>query len=406
MRPKSFLTQLASAAVWLVALGWAANGIVAAADGSSPDLVLLGVSIVLVVLGDVLEVDLRGGRSTPVSTAVVFALFAILPTTELVIVIVFAFFLAMIVRSRDLGWGPRFRSTSRRLGTTLLARTVFLLFAAALPPLPSGRGELLGRTLTMAAAGAFYLVVDTGLSALLIATAQKIPFPPIWKSQLHNLAAVHGAFLSVAVLIGLAFDVLHEWAFAFFLLPLIAARHAFRRYASIHRTYQQTIRALAKVPELAGYSREGHSAAVADLAATVARHLGLSDNEVQDIEFAALLHDVGRVSFADPADAQELGRPASHAVAAASASIVARTRYLDRVALVIRDQEISFSESPPTLGSRILKVANDYVEMTEAGGPQMTPLAAIHRMESEAGPLYDPSVVRSLRRVLENRSIV
>ena len=408
MKLKSFPAQLTSASFWGAAAAWTYFELAGGYLIRSEQLPLLLIAAGLVILGDILEIDLRGGRSTPVSNAVVFALFIVLDPAEVMLVILPAFFVAMLIRAGKFGWGPRFRSTSRRLATVLFALSVHLTLVEFLPPLTGRRGELLSQTIAMSVAGVVYLVADTGLSATLISVAQRIPVMPIWRSQLNNMTAPQVAFLSVSALIALAFDVLAEWAFILFLLPLIAARHAFRRYASIHKTYEQTIRALSKAPELAGYATQGHSVRVAELAMAIARQQGLSDNEVEEVEFAALLHDIGRFSFDDPADVPESvsGTLAGELLAEASASVVGQTPYLTRVATLVRDQDTAYdAKATPPLGARIVKVANDYVELANEG-PGFSPLTALHQIELQSGNVYDPVLVRSLRRALEHTEVI
>lgn len=408
MKPRPSL-QLLSGSVWALALAWILGAVSGGFDLSSVGYDLYFIAVGVVALGDLLEIDLRGGRSTPVSNAMVFALFVVLPKPGLVAVVVPAFLIAFVIRSRDLGWGPRFRSTSRRLATTLLTYWLYITLASVIPELAVKRGDLISDVIAMVIAGAAYLVLDTGLSAAFISNAQRIPLVPIWRGQLQNLLPLHGAFLSVSALIALAQGVLGQWAFVLFLLPLFAARYSFRRYASIHKTYAQTIRALSKVPELAGYAPEGHSIQVAELAKRLARVHGLLDNEVEELEFAALLHDVGRISFEDPSEAPESvsGTPFGSRLAEASSEIVGQTPYLHRVAELVRDYELPYTSSGGLhddrahLSARILKVANAYVELTESAGPRVSSLGALHQLESEAGEVYDPAVVRSLRALLE-----
>jgi hypothetical protein len=413
MSPQRFLPRLASASLWLFASSLVFGAYLRGWRPARKELLLL--AFVLVALGELLEVDLRGGRSTPVSNAVAFALFVAVPSSLGVVVAVLpAYFVAMAVRARELGWGPRFRSTTRRLGTLLASLAFFHLMSWAVPALPVHGGRALSRTLAMVVAGGFYLVVETGASALFIARAQRIPLAPIWRGQVSNRLSLHAALLSVAALMALAEGVLGDVAFVLFLLPLLAARYSFKRYASIHKTYVQTIRALSKVPELAGYAREGHSHEVAELAMNIARDRGLSDNEVEEVEFAALLHDVGKITFDDPELLPEsvTGTSSGVEVLEASAQIVAKTPYLDRVAKVIRNQRRLTERSPGDgdavlmLESRILKVANAYVELTEEGGPALSPNGALRCLDGDTGTVYDIEVVNSLRRVLERRVAV
>ena len=409
MSRSRFPALLSSGILWVPGVAWVAN---AAASGYRPrDLILFGMATLVVVIGELLEIDLRGGRSTAVSSSVVFALFVVLPSVEVAAITTLAYALGLLFRTKEGEGMARFRSTSRRLGAMLVSLLTYVWLSTAIPARLEGDNRLLSLTLAMVVAGTLMLLIDTGASAFFIARVQRIPALPIWKGQLQNRAAIHGAFLSVAALMALAFEVLGGSAFILFLLPLLAARRAFRRYASIHTTYVQTIRALSKVPEMAGYAPQGHSIRVAEIAMSIARDRGLSDNEVQDIEFAALLHDVGRLSFEDPGAVPEsaVGTRAGRQLALTSARIVGKTPYLARVAQIVNYQDEPFATAQRTTEelipkeTQIVKVSNDFVELTEEGGPRLSRLMALHQMEQMSGVDYDPVILSSLRRVLKQR---
>ena len=90
------------------------------------------------------------------------------------------------------------------------------------------------------------------------------------------------------------------WALPLFALPLLVAQFSFRRYASIRATYDQTIQSLSRVTEVGGYTETGHSQRVAQLAVAIGHEMGLSEGDVKDLKYAALMHDIGQLSLTDP----------------------------------------------------------------------------------------------------------
>lgn len=392
MKPRWFPAPLVSGLVWTAAIAWTLFGFQRLGVSSDPWLLLVAFGVVS--LGELLEVDLRGGRSTPVSAAVVFALFVVMDPPDLFVVVIPAFFVGVIVTGRRLGFGARLRSVSRRLGSLLAARWFYLLLVDVLGPWFAPEDLLVVETGVMVFAGMIELVVDTGASSMFIANAQHIPMRRLWAGQIRGRLVIYGAFLSVAALMALAYEPLGPATFILFLLPLAAARYAFKRYASIHKLYSQTVRALARVPELAGYSPDGHSVAVAGLAVAVGREFGLSDDEVQHLEFAALLRDVGRLSASED--------QAGSAVTDASAELVGKTPYLTRVAMIIRSSERGgpHDDAAVALGAKILRTCNDYLvgsaDETARGSTEQVALMV-------ADERYDPEVLRRLDRVLKTR---
>src|SRR6202035_5704632 len=89
-------------------------------------------------------------------------------------------------------------------------------------------------------------------------------------------------------------------ALALLIAPLLVTQVAFRRYAGIRSTYLQTVRALARVTEVGGYVEDGHAHRVGRLAVAVGRELGLGEKDLLDLEYAALMHDIGQLSLRDP----------------------------------------------------------------------------------------------------------
>lgn len=407
MKSKWFPAPLISGSIWAIAacaLAWQIS-----VTGFRPDdWVAVVVAAFMVALGEVLEVDIKGGRSTPVSSAIIFALFMVLEPAELLMILLSGFLVGVLYKAPQVGIGPRFRSTSRRLGATLVSYLIFRwMTALVMPSLPGANQELL-LTLFMVEAAFLELLLDTGASSILIANAHHVPLGHMWMGQLRNRVSLHGAFVSVAALMGIAYPRFGWLTFPLFLMPLLAARYAFKRYASIHKTYVQTVRALSRVPELTGHTPEGHGLRVADIATAIAREQGLGDNEVQDLEFASLLHDVGWLFFSDATDAPESvsGTGEEEQVAEASAALIGKTAYLERVSQIVRDHRKlpgSADRNQP-IESQILKVANDFVELTETGGPHLSARSALQHLTADV-ETYDAEVIRALRRVLERRGL-
>ena len=81
-------------------------------------------------------------------------------------------------------------------------------------------------------------------------------------------------------------------------------------------TYLQTVRALARVTEVGGYVEDGHARLVGQLAVAVGRDLGMNEPELLELEYAALMHDIGQLSLRAPipggATVLVPGRPAAH----------------------------------------------------------------------------------------------
>jgi PAS domain S-box-containing protein/putative nucleotidyltransferase with HDIG domain len=68
-----------------------------------------------------------------------------------------------------------------------------------------------------------------------------------------------------------------------------------RSMAALRTTFRQTVRALASMAEKRDPYTAGHQQRVARLACAIGRELGLSDDALEGLEMAGILHDVGKV---------------------------------------------------------------------------------------------------------------
>jgi response regulator RpfG family c-di-GMP phosphodiesterase len=72
-----------------------------------------------------------------------------------------------------------------------------------------------------------------------------------------------------------------------------------QRYAALRETYLSTIEALATALELRGAEIEGHAQRVSLYTVAAARRFGVSAEEIEQMRWGAILHDVGMIAVPD-----------------------------------------------------------------------------------------------------------
>jgi HD-GYP domain-containing protein (c-di-GMP phosphodiesterase class II) len=173
---------------------------------------------------------------------------------------------------------------------------------------------------------------------------------------------------------------------------------------------------LAALEARDGYTGD-HSQSVLELSVAVARRLGLSEEEVADVERAALLHDVGKIGVPDsilnkpgPLDEGEWEQMRQHP--AIGERIVAAIEGLEHMAPVIRAEHerwdgrgypdgLEGEEIP--LVSRIVFACDAFHAMTSdrpyrrATGIR----AALEELERNTGKQFCPRTVPALVEVIE-----
>lgn len=220
------------------------------------------------------------------------------------------------------------------------------------------------------------------------------------------LAPVGTACLATAIAIAFGARALGVLAVPLVAAPLVLMRFAFERQERQRSTRRQSIVALARLTEVAGYTRAGHSRQVALLCRGVGERLGMTANRLSTLEDAALLHDIGQVSLDRPIPdgaTTEAAPLDQRAIAEHSATIVRRTGRMNEVAAILQEQATPYHLSVTegldiSLGSRILKVCNAYADH-QAGDPARHTLA-MERLYLGLGYEYDPQVIEALQAVL------
>jgi hypothetical protein len=212
------------------------------------------------------------------------------------------------------------------------------------------------------------------------------------------------AVAASAVLIAFAADIMGLAALGLFIAPLLATQVAFRRYAGIRTTYLQTVRALARVTEVGGYVTDGHAHRVGRLAVAIGRELGMSEPELLELEYAALMHDIGQLSLRDPIPGgatEGVSRAHQRRIAELGAAVIRQAGMLDRVAEIVRCQDRPWrgADGIPPAGSRIIRAANAFDDLVGSSADGGRVMAVLERLRRDTAAEYDPRVVEALAKV-------
>jgi HD-GYP domain-containing protein (c-di-GMP phosphodiesterase class II) len=181
-----------------------------------------------------------------------------------------------------------------------------------------------------------------------------------------------------------------------------------------------TVGALSGTLGLRDGGTAAHSGRVVELAAEMARRLGLGPRALRDLCFAAELHDIGKVGVPDavllkagPLDRTEWAIVKHHSDW--GAAVVGRVPGLERAAAIVRHHHERYDGTgyPDGLAgddipveSRILAVADAFVAMTE-DRPYREALsaeAAATELAVHRAAQFDPLAVDALAGALEQRA--
>lgn len=377
---------------------------------------------VLIAVGELVRVNLPGDRSAaPLAAAgaLAYALLVefrtphgVVETTQGVAQVVALTTVAVIVGTVPhvaVGQPPRLELLARRILVTGLAAALFrpLYEGGFLDGINNGSWQLPAlMLLVVLATGA----VDGLLAALARSGRERVPILASVRDEGRVVLGIGSAIGATGVLIALAAEVMGYWALPVFAVPLLVAQFSFRRYASIRATYLQTIRALSRVTEVGGYTESGHAQRVAGLSLAVGREMGLSEVDLVDLEYAALMHDIGQLSLTDPipGGATVMVAPEEQRrIAEYGSEVIRQSGVMDRVATVVEQQAAPYRrpgepfDAGVPIGSRIIRAANAYDDLVGGSLESDRRHAALERLRIGMAYEYDPQVVDVLTRVVE-----
>ena len=414
----------------VVVVAFAATGSRWVGEGVAHGEVLLTFGL-LIAVGEFLRFTLPGDRdAAPIGTAMGLAM-ALVPDiggrvplydTATVVVVVTLGTAVGVTPHAVAGRAPRLDVLARRLLAVTLAALLFRDLSwpgvgtlVELAPEWNNQRYLMALVLLLVAftASGFDVVV----AAVVRAGHDHAPLRPALLDEVRAGLGISAAIGATGVLIALAARPMALIALPVFAVPLLITQFAFRRYAMVRSTYRQTIRSLARLTEIGGYTETRHSQRVGALAVAMGRDLGLVEGDLLELEYAALLHDIGQLSLTDPIPGGATVVAAAvdqRRIAELGADIVRQTGVLDGVATIVERQadpyrqarlhDVAGDDQVP-LGSRIIKVANAYDDLVGESTQLTRQSEALERIHLGMAFEYDPRVVTALTRVLSRLTL-
>lgn len=394
--------------VLLVAAGFMAF----TAPGPAPALATMVVVLGLMLLNELTPIDLPGGGYATASAIVDVP----------AIVLLGPFWTAVLdVASAAIAQGFVLRKPPVKVVHNMAIAVLTDLAAGHAYRLAGGYASgagLADQVLPLLALGATYFVVNTALASIIVGLAHG-PNPwRVWERNYLHGVGHHCAFIALGALAVVTYGAGGAWGLVMFVVPFLVARHSFRLYVEIRADLKDFVRALSEVLEEVDPYTRLHSSRVSEYAVRLARAMGLTEREVEEIEYAALVHDLGKIG---PQHQHILQKPGSltheeqrtlrgHPVA--GADIVRRVRALKRSSEIVRAHHerpdglgypFGLRSGDVPVGARILNVSDAFDAMT-SDRPYRRALsvqAALGELKRGAGTQFDVAVVGTLVRLYE-----
>ena len=198
--------------------------------------------------------------------------------------------------------------------------------------------------------------------------------------------------------------------------------HRIGIYQELERALVTTLTVLGAAMEVRDAYTALHEEAVAELAASIAAEMGLDPVQQRAIRYAALTHDIGKLSVPTqilhkpgPLDDGEWEIMRRHTIV--GAEMLSRIPFFEDAVELVRGHHERWdgggypdglAATAIPIGARILCVCDSYNAMTtnRPYRTAMTASAALDELRRCAGSQFDPEVVEAIARVLERHGDV
>jgi putative nucleotidyltransferase with HDIG domain len=192
-------------------------------------------------------------------------------------------------------------------------------------------------------------------------------------------------------------------------------------YESMKRDQISIIRALSSTVDAKDHFTLGHSQKVSEYSLKIAEAMGLPERDVENIKYAALLHDIGKIAIPDDIikkptklTPEEFEKVRKHPVI--GAMIIKEIESLaPMVPIILHHHERYDGKGYPDgikgdaipLGARIVHVTDAYDTMVSARAYRdMIPQElAVSELRKNAGTQFDPAVVEAFITILRKNSV-
>ncbi len=372
--------------------------------------------IALTLVAAALPVELPAGIKAHLTTAPILA--ALFDTTLLhpfsVCWVAFIGTFQLRDLKRELPW---YGTLFNRSNVTLAAFAAWLALYWSTPLIR--QGDPLGIVAQVVVVGGAFALVNNGITLVSASARTQTPVSRVWSLSVGRVVIGLASQVPLGWLMAAIAVRVGHWAALFFLVPLLLARYSFTKYVETRNLFFGSVSALSQAIDAKDGFTRGHADRVSRIAGAIAREMGLPEKEIEQIELAGLLHDIGKIGVDDSVlmkptglnpEEQELMR--RHPIY--GASILEPSVALRPLAPIVLHHHENYDGSgypeglrgdEIPLGSRIIIVGDAYEAMTSdriyrrAIGHER----AMEQLNRHKAAQFDPKVVRALEHLLHRR---
>jgi HD-GYP domain-containing protein (c-di-GMP phosphodiesterase class II) len=146
----------------------------------------------------------------------------------------------------------------------------------------------------------YFLINWTTVYTVIVLSSERA-FREVWNLNTRGILLYDLSASIVAVLIAWFYTRFDAWVgfgslgLLAVIVPIVAVRHVYGLYHQLEHSGQELLQVMVKAIEARDPYTSGHSLRVSEMCRAMAVELGLSARQIEQVETAALLHDVGKI---------------------------------------------------------------------------------------------------------------
>ncbi len=198
-------------------------------------------------------------------------------------------------------------NVSQRIVAVVAATLVYTSLGGQLPPSYLSAGATLSSDILQRDLGLFFLfaatyfLVNSVLVSLVVSISTERSFREVWSLNTRGVLGYDLGASLISLLVAWLYSFVQRWVgfgpigLVGVIIPIVAVRHVYGLYHQLQDSGQELLQLMVKAIEARDPYTSGHSLRVRSLSRAIAVELGLSAREIEQVETAALLHDVGKI---------------------------------------------------------------------------------------------------------------
>jgi HD-GYP domain-containing protein (c-di-GMP phosphodiesterase class II) len=196
---------------------------------------------------------------------------------------------------------------SQRVLAVVVAGILYVAIGGNLPPSYLGSHAVLSSPVVQKDLGFFlllscsYFLVNSVLVGLVVSLNSQRTFREVWSSNTRGILGYDLGASFISIFLAWFYQTAQQrigfGPIALFgvIVPILAIRHVYRLYHQLEHSGQELLQVMVKAIEARDPYTSGHSLRVSEMSRAVAAELGLPARMIEEVETAALLHDVGKI---------------------------------------------------------------------------------------------------------------